>query len=377
MACEGVRVYGGPPRYVQGPGALDLLPEVTAELLAARGGVPLLVVDPYVHTLLGTRLRALLPDAVIRTLDGEVTAAHADSLAVDARRLGHEGGVAAGVVVAVGPESAGVVVGIGGGKSLDLAKAVALRLNVPVVTVPTAASNDSPASAAIAMYDDQHVMVGVDRLPRNPATVLVDTELIASAPVALLRAGIGDAISKAFEAQACLAGTGLNPHGTRPLLIGVGIANACYDAIRRFGAAGLAAASRSEVTEDFEHLVEAIILMGGLGFENGGLSLAHSLTRGLMPARGASAAPHGYHVAWGLLVQLTVEGRADERKDVAEFYESVGLPSTLTALGLTDPTDAEIGEIVRLTMRAPHLANLLRPVGQHDLRAAILAVENA
>jgi len=355
-----MRVFGGPPRYVQGPGTLDLLPEVAAE----HDGVPLLVVDPYVHTVLGSRLRALLPAALVRTLDGEVTAANADSLAADARTADRSAGLAVGVVV-----------GVGGGKSLDLAKATALRLNVPVVTVPTAASNDSPASAAIAMYDDRHVMVGVDRLPRNPATVLVDTALIASAPVALLRAGIGDAVSKAFEAQACLAGTGVNAFGTRPLLIGVGIANACYDAIRRYAVAGLAAAERAEVTDDLDHLIEAVILMSGLGFENGGLSLAHSLTRGLMPARGASSAPHGFHVAWGLLVQLAVEGREDERKEVASFLDSVGLPTTLVALGMDDPTDGEVAEIVRLTLRAPHLANLPEPVATGVLRTAIRTVE--
>lgn len=355
-----MRVYGGPTRYVQGPGALDLLPGVVAEF----SGEPMLVVDPYVHTVLGERLLALLPNAVVRTPDGDVTVHNADALAGEARTGGRDAG-----------PTVGVVVGIGGGKALDLAKATALRLNVPVVTVPTAASNDSPTSAAIAMYDDRHVMVGVDRLPRNPATVLVDTALIAAAPVALLRAGIGDAISKAFEAQACLAGTGTNAFGTRPLLIGVATAHACYETIRRYARAGLAAAEQGEVTADLEHLVEAVILMSGLGFENGGLSLAHSLTRGLFPARGASAAPHGHHVAWGLLVQLAVEGRDDERKDITEFLDSLGLPTTLAALGLTDPSGAEIDEIVQLTMRAPHLANLPEPLTAGTLRSAILTVE--
>jgi glycerol dehydrogenase len=365
-----VRVFGGPPRYVQGAGALDLLPEVTAE----HGGVPMVVVDPYVDELLGGRLRSLLPNAVIRAFEGDVTAANADALAAEAHSADRgDGGTRSGSGGA--RSGVGVVVGVGGGKALDLAKATALRVNRPVITVPTAASNDSPASAAIAMYDDRHVMVGVDRLPRNPATVLVDTALIVQAPVALLRAGIGDAISKAFEARACLEGTGSNAFGTRPLLIGLRTAQACYDTIRRHAAPGLAAAERGEITDDVEYLVEAVILMSGLGFENGGLSLAHSLTRGLMPARGASSAPHGHHVAWGLLVQLAVEGRDDERKDIADFLDSLGLPTTLAALGLPDPGAAEIDEIVRLTMRAPHLANLAEPVGAYALRDAILAVE--
>lgn len=351
-----VRIYAGTPRYLQGPGALELLPEVAA----AHPGTPLIIADAVVNTLLGGRLSALLPAAVFRVLDGEVTAANANHIAATARN---------------GDREIGVVIGVGGGKSLDAAKAVALRLNLPVVTVPSAASNDSPASAAIAMYNDDHMMVGVDHLPRHPETVVVDTELIARAPVALLRAGLGDAISKAFEAQACLAGTGVTAHGTRPLQIGSAVAAACYQSIRRYGLTGLAACERGEVTEELEHLVEAVILMSGVGFENGGLSLAHSLTRGLMPARGAKHAPHGAHVAWGLLVQLAVEGREDERKDIGEFLRCAGLPISLHELGLTEPSPAEIDTIVRLTLRSPHLANTPMPITDRVLRAAILQVE--
>lgn len=352
-----VRVYAGTPRYLQGPGALELLPEVTA----AHPGAPMIITDPLIRDLLGRQLAALLPAAQFHVLDGEVTAANADHIAAIARSGDHE---------------IGVVIGVGGGKSLDAAKAVALRLNLPVVTVPSAASNDSPASAAIAMYDTDHVMVGVDRLPHHPETVVVDTELIAKAPVALLRAGLGDAVSKAFEAQACLAGRGLTAHGTRPLQIGLAIAAAGYESIRRYGLAGLAACERGEATMELEHLIEAVILMSGLGFENGGLSLAHSLTRGLMPARGAKYAPHGAHVAWGLLVQLTVEGREDERMDIGAFLSAAGLPTSLHELGLTAPTSAEIDEIVRLTLRSPHMANTPVPVTDHVLRGAILRVEH-
>ncbi len=349
-----MRVFTAPARYVQGPGVVDLLPGV----VSGYAGPPLVISDPYVAELLGPRLSALLPQAVFRTLEGDVTAGNADAIAFSVRS-----------------DEPGVVVGVGGGKSLDAAKAVAFRLGLQVVTVPSVASNDSPASAAIAMYDDHHVMTGVDRLPRSPDVVLVDTALVATAPVALLRAGLGDAISKAFEARGCLAGTGTTPQGTRPLLIGPAIADACYSSIRRYGLAGLSACEQGIVTDDLEHLVEAVILMSGLGFENGGLSLAHSLTRGLMPARGARNAPHGEHVAWGLLVQLALEGRQEERADIAEFLAKAGLPTSLAALGLTDPSPEEIDEIVQLTLRAPHLANLGTAVTAEALRAAILVVE--
>jgi glycerol dehydrogenase len=357
----GLRVFAGPLRYIQGPNALDRLGGV----VEGFGPFPVVVTDPFVRELLGARVEALLRDSGLapemRVLQGEITAAAADEI----------------VASLIGVEVA-VVIGIGGGKALDAGKAVSLRLGVPVVTVPTVASNDSPTSKAVAMYDEQHRMASVDQLAANPHAVVVDTTLIAAAPVHFLRAGVGDAVSKTFEAAACAAGTGVTTLGTRPLLVGSAIARACYDTIRAHALAGLAAAERGEVTEDLEALVEAVVLLSGMGFENGGLSLAHSLTRGLMQARGASSALHGQHVAWATLVQRVAElAPDDEVDDLRAFLRSVGLPVSLVELGMPDPVIDEIHQIAAVTMTAPHLANLAKPVSEGDLVAAILEVESS
>lgn len=354
-----LRVFAGPLRYVQGPGALDSL----GSLVAPFGPRPIVVTDPFVHDLLGERVVGLLTSArlspVVRVLEGEITAGAADALADSVKDV-----------------DTGVVVGLGGGKALDAGKAVSLRLGVPVVTVPTVASNDSPTSKAVAMYDDEHRMASVDQLAGNPHAVVVDTALIASAPVRFLRAGIGDAISKTFEAAACWSGTGVTTLGTRPLRIGTAIASAAYATLRAHAVAGLAAARAGKATADLEATVEAVVLMSGLGFENGGLSVAHSLTRGLMRARGASSALHGEHVAWATLVQRVTERAPDEEvADLRSFLRSLGLPVTLSDLGMTDPTIDEIRQVATITMTAPHLANLARPISEHDLVASILEVE--
>jgi glycerol dehydrogenase len=349
----GLRVFAGPLRYVQGPGALDQLSEV----IATYGPGPAVVSDAYVHDMFGERIVAGLGAAgmspQMRVLPGELTAAAADEIAASLAGLG-----------------VGVVVGCGGGKSLDAGKAVSARLGVPVVTVPTVASNDSATSRAVAMYDDAHRLVAVDQLTANPHAVLVDTALVATAPVRFLRAGVGDAVAKTFEAAGCWAGTGVTTLGTRPLRVGSAIADACYDVLRAHAAAGLAACEAGSVDDDLEALVEAVLLLSGLGFENGGLSLAHSLTRGLMQARGARTALHGEQVAWATLVQRRVEGAPDVT-DLRDFLRTLGLPTTLPELGMAAPTGAEVQQIAEVTMTAPHLANLAKPVTVDALVAAI------
>ena len=352
-------IFGAPHRYHQGPGLLDGL----GAILAGIGRVPVIVVDAAMLDVLGGRITATCAAAGltphIRAFAGEITYPAIDTL-----------------VSGIAGDGVDCAVGIGGGKALDAAKAVALRLRLPVVTVPTIASNDSPTSAAIAMYDDTHTMIAVDRLHRSPEAVVVDTALIAAAPVRFLLAGIGDALSKKFEADGCLAGTGITPFGTRPGLTGVAIADACYRTLRAHAAAGVAAARRGEVTPDLEAVVEATLLMSGLGFENGGLSLAHSLTRGLVRVRGTRDAPHGDQIAWALLVQLCAEDRTDDvLRDMIGFHRSLGLPVRLADLGLPDATDGEVDEIARWTMTAPHLGNLAVPVDAPRIAAAIRRAE--
>lgn len=353
------RLFSAPPRYVQGPGALDSLPE----LAAPHGGRPVVVTDPYVRDLLGDRvvagLRAAGMEPLLVTLPGEITYAAVDQLVDDC----------------AGPDRT-LVIGLGGGKSLDAAKALSARLGVPVLTVPTVASNDSPTSSLIAMYDDGHAMVAVDRIASNPVAVLVDTELVAQSPVAFLRAGIGDAISKKLEADGCRAGTGVTPLGSRPLIVAGAIADACWATLHAHAARALEDCARGEVTDDLEATVEAVVLLSGLAFENGGLSLAHSLTRGLMRDPGARSQPHGHHVAWGALVQAAAEGRSDvEILELVAFLRSTGLPVRAADLGIAEPLEPALREIARWTMTAPHLSNLAVAVESDDVVAAALRVE--
>lgn len=356
---NGTRIFGAPSRYLQGPGALDNLGRIAAEF----GKRPAIIADAFILEKLGDRIRTGLEDAgsqpLILAFGGEITYAAIDALKSS-----------------LGDVRPSIAIGIGGGKSLDAAKALALKLELDVITVPTIASNDSPTSASIAMYDENHVMVSVDRLPRSPRAVIVDTQLIAQAPALFLRAGIGDAISKKFEADGCKAGTGITPFGTRPLATGIVIADACYQVLRENAIAALDAVEHGEVNDAVEATIEAVILMSGLGFENGGLSLSHSLTRGLVRARGASKAIHGQHVAWGVLVQLAAEHRPDaEILDLVAFHRQAGLACTLSDLGMDNPTADDIASIATLTMTAPHLQNLASPVTSLTIEAAVRRLE--
>lgn len=350
-----MRIFGGPTRYVQGPGAIAQLGTLTERLT----GRPLLVIDADVLPFVEGQLRATFGDRPHQLLAfrGEVTWTAIDALA------GQAG-------------DADCVIGVGGGKGLDAAKGVALRRHLPFIAVPSIASNDSPTGRAMAIYDEAHVLVAIETLPDSPLLVVADTALIANAPARFLRSGMGDALAKKFEAERARADGSGNFFGTPPLRIAQVVADACYLTLREHGVAALAAAERHEPDAAFEAVVEANVLMAGLAWESGGLSYAHAVVRGLVKARGAAAAPHGDHVAYGTLVQLAIEGRDDPFiDDVMRFSHSVGLPVALAELGMAAPQAEEIAEIARLTALGPKGGRITVAVAPEAIAAAIGRVE--
>ena len=352
-----LRRFVAPGRYVQGPGAIDQLGPVVAD--GWRRCVVL--VDEFLVPELWPRLERSLGAAgvaaTMQAVSGEVTAERIQRLATLVSR-----------------RQADVVVAVGGGKTLDTGKGVARVLGVRIVTVPTIASNDGPASRVIATYDEHHRLVATPTMAENPWAVVVDTELIAAAPVNYLLSGIGDAVAKRFEVAACGRGHGRTSAGTRPLALAGYIADGCYDTLLRFAAEAVNSANRGTVTSALERVVEAVILMSGMAFENGGLSLAHSLTRGLMVTDGARERLHGEHVAYGLLVQLQHEQDVTALAEVSAFLGKLGMAKSLEALGGT-PDEETFAAIAVATLSAPHMANCQPKPSAQSLTAALRAVE--
>jgi glycerol dehydrogenase len=187
---------------------------------------------------------------------------------------------------------------------------------------------------------------------------------------------MGDALAKKFEAERAVADGASNFFGGRALLTSLAVADACYAALRRFGVAALEAAERHVPDEAFEAVVEANVLMAGLAWEGGGLSYAHAVVRGLSKARGAKAVPHGEQVAYALLVQLAIEGRDDAFiQDLIAFQRSVGLPTALADMGMTDPQPDEIAQIARATGIGPKGGRIIVKASTDEIVAAIGRVE--
>lgn len=319
------RGFESPPIYVQGPG---LLPGAGAHL--KRVGTRLaLIADATVERivrapLMGTAAEHGLELAFLR-FTGECERAEVERLK----------GLCAG---------ADAVVGIGGGRAVDTAKIVGDELGIPVVSLPTLASTDAPVSRVAVLNRPGGAVEEIRILRRSPSLVLVDSGVIARAPIRYLVAGMGDALATWFEARACWRAGGKTLFGHAPTWAGLSLAERCWENLRTYAREALAQARAGTVGEALEAVIETNILLSGLGFENGGLALAHAVHNGLTQVPADNAPLHGERVAFGLLVQCVVEG-AEETPEVLSLLLDLGLPVTLEELGL-EADDGTLGPVV-------------------------------
>ncbi|MGD1856522.1 MAG: iron-containing alcohol dehydrogenase family protein [Leptolyngbyaceae cyanobacterium] len=237
---------------------------------------------------------------------------------------------------AVAAHSADVIIGIGGGKALDTAKLVAHQTRLPVVTIPTSAATCAAWTALSNIYSERGAFRYDVALPLCPNLLILDYELIATAPKRTLIAGIGDAIAKWYEASVS------SGQSSQTLIIGaVQQARVLRDILFQKSAAAL----KKTGGNDWREVVDASVLMagviGGMGGAQCRTVAAHAVHNGLTQIPASHTMLHGEKVAYGILVQLRLEEMelsnslaATARQQLLQFYSQIGLPMTLSDLGL-------------------------------------------
>lgn len=165
------------PRIVAiGSGVVDELPEVCRRLHLKKR--PLIITGPHTRQALGEHISNLLqqaghePQILVSTASKLEEVDRAETLAREAQ--------------------AGFLIGAGGGRSIDIAKLASLHLDLPFLSVPSAASHDGICSAQASLtVNGERASIPA----RAPLAIVADCEIIAGAPARLLAAGCGDIIS--------------------------------------------------------------------------------------------------------------------------------------------------------------------------------------
>lgn len=327
------KIMISPSRYVQGAGAIADI----GKHVAALGTKALVLGGKHgigaIENLLSGSFKEQQIDYIIEYFSGECSRPEIDR-----------------IVSILKQNSLNIIVGVGGGKALDAAKAAAYAAKIPVAVVPTIAATDAPCSALSVIYTPQGVFESYLVLPKNPDLVLVDTAIIAQAPARLFVSGMGDALATWFEADACAKASAGNLPGGLSTSAALCLAKLCYDILMEYGFRAKLALEQGVATEAVEKVVEANTLLSGLGFESSGLAAAHAVHNGFTVLEETHRAYHGEKVSFGTLVQLVLENRTTaEMEKVLSFCKAVGLPITLKEIGVAEVTPDKIRKVAEAT----------------------------
>lgn len=347
-----------PAKYIQGRGEIRRLSRYCAELSRNRA---YLIGDAFVLNQYGKEISAGFEEAQmfchIHSFSGECTYQAVQALAEEALR-----------------EGANIIVGVGGGKALDVAKATAYFASLPLIVAPTVASTDAPCSALSVLYTENGRLDRYLELRSNPDRVIVDSEVIAKAPVRLLVAGMGDALSTFYEARACHRAAEAKGLERTPSTAAYALAKACRDTVLEYGVQAKRDAEEGILSSAVENIIEANIYLSGIGFESGGLAAAHAIHNGLTLLEETRPVMHGEKVAFTTLVQLALESAPlEEVERVLAFCRTVGLPVALSELHLSEDQPERLRLAAEASCEADSpMANMPFSVTAEDVLRAML-----
>lgn len=347
-----------PAKVIRGFGILA----DSSQAIKSLGNRPLLVAGKKSFCLAQPHLQAIMDDKELNFAKSYYTPDCSEASLKVLRKTAKE-------------HKANVIVGVGGGKALDTAKLVAHQLQLPVVTIPTSAATCAAWTALSNVYSDAGEFLYDVELAKSPDLLVLDYELIKTAPQRTLVAGIGDAIAKWYEASVS------SGHSEQTLVIAaVQQARILRDILLQKSSAAL----RSPGSEIWCQVVDATVLLagviGGIGGAQCRTVAAHAVHNGLTHVCGRGSI-HGEKVAYGILAQLRLEEMlqgnqlaAAARKQLLKFYAEIGLPQKLADLGLGEITLTQLQNVAQITL-APNsdIHRLPFSVSLEQLMAAMVS----
>lgn len=236
-------------------------------------------------------------------------------------------------------KNADIIFGVGGGRACDTAKYVADKLDKPLFTFPTVASNCASVTSICVIYNTD----GSFReyyYPKLADYTFINSAIIADSPEELLWAGIGDALSKEYEAVFSSKDDDL----AHTPLMGVQLSRVCTDPLVNFGEEAMEDIKAKRAGKALDEVTLDIIISTGIVsnmcthtpeyYYNS--SLAHCVYYGSTVTKKGHGHLHGEVVSLGVLCLLAYEDNKEELKKLMEFNYKMGLPVCFDDIEVTE-----------------------------------------
>lgn len=270
---------------------------------------------------------------------------------------------------------ADMIFGMGGGKALDTAKGTAEKAGLPVFTFPTIAATCAATTALSVVYREDGNFDSFYFFEKPARHSFIDTQIIAEAPEKYLRAGMGDTLGKYFECHFAARGDRLE-HSSA---LGREISNMCYFPLLEYAEAALEECRHKKAGKALEQAVLANIVSTGLVsllvLDQYNCAVAHSVYYGLVLLDGFEEENlHGDVVAYGVLVQLLVDGEEEKAKEMKTFLKNLKIRTTLKEMGASVKRET-LREVLHEIVTGPDMEHIPYEITEDMVYDAMVKVE--
>lgn len=275
---------------------------------------------------------------------------------------------------------ADVIIGVGGGVIIDTAKSVADMLKIEIITIPTVIGTCAASTPLSVIYDDNGAFIRVDYHKRSSYLTLVDPLFLLSSPVDYFKSGIGDTLAKWYEAEALIRNNMSNDDYSIMKHASLQQASFIKEILLNESKKAIQSLETNTLSPSFIKVVEAVITLagtvGGYGGRYGRMAGAHAIHNGLSFVNETHSILHGQKVAYGILVQLILEKRIEEVKDLIPFYQALGFPVNFKNLSITENLEQAMTLIASHAIKPEESLQLMGTYSKKDVISAIKYLES-
>lgn len=274
------------------------------------------------------------------------------------------------------------IIGLGGGKVLDTVKAAVSIHEVKSILIPTLPSNCACLTPHSIMYSDKGIHLKTIRFNHATNLVLVEPQLLVEAPVFHFASGIGDTLAKWYENRVSF-NLIEDQKKTIPVELGKEIAKKCADTVLNYGKQALKSVKKDRSSHEFSKVLDAIYylaaLVGGTSAKYGQSVAAHAFfyahTDYFIQSYRKNDYSHGAVVAYGILIQLSLQNNITELKELIPYYSELGLPIRLNDIGLHSD-EAELLELSKKVVKSgSYIFKINKDLKADDIVEAIKKLE--
>lgn len=273
-------------------------------------------------------------------------------------------------------QAADMIFAVGGGRATDTCKTAADKLDKPIFTFPTIASNCAAVTLVCVMHKPDRSLAGFHYRKEPAKHAFINLDIISKAPLEYIWAGIGDAFSKAYEPPF----SAMNDELDHSNMIGVDLAKHCGEPLLKYAVQAYEDCKNQRISEALKQIVLNIIITGGIistliETEKYNGAIPHSIFYGSTPIPACEQNHlHGEIVAYACLPQLMHEQRMEDFERQFKINRALELPTSLAEIDIQIGS-ADYEKLLDGTMADRCMQYLPYPISRADVDDAIRKTE--